>query len=268
MHKSDRKADRKLGDEWLDWDGQSPLESTEADYRLFLWLAAATCVTLIAAGFVFLWLIYPRLSELGGGVPNLVAILFGIVALALLVWTVLFAWSAVIRRPVVSWILMPGLINRLLSAASTVGKPLGISTDKLTNSFFKINNTLVGSHPKIVAPERLLLLAPRCLTKESNQRLRTLRDKYGIVLAVVGGGTDARLKIRQNRPEMVLAVACERDLLSGFKEVNVRLPVIGFPNTRPEGPCKNTCVDLGSIEAHICRCLGIDRATVSNSVDN
>ena len=41
----------------------------------------------------------------------------------------------------------------------------------------------------------------------------------------------------------------------GFREVNTQIPVIGFPNQRPEGPCKNTCVDLNEIEKTIVRCL-------------
>ena len=64
---------------------------------------------------------------------------------------------------------------------------------------------------------------------------------------------------------MIIAIACERDLLSGFKDVNTHIPVIGFPNRRPEGPCKNTCVDLDRIEDAVKRCLG--RETVSDRLE-
>ena len=74
-------------------------------------------------------------------------------------------------------------------------------------------------------------------------------------MSTVGGGNAARKKIKELRPRLIIAVACERDLLSGFREVNKQIPVIGFPNKRPEGPCKNTCVDLSEIEATIQKCI-------------
>lgn len=79
---------------------------------------------------------------------------------------------------------------------------------------------------------------PRCLNKENNIRLRQLRDHYHFQMATADGGTEARLKIKEVRPKVIIAIACERDLISGFKEVNPYIPVIGFPNFRPEGPCK------------------------------
>jgi hypothetical protein len=136
-----------------------------------------------------------------------------------------------------------------------VGKILGISRDRLTNSFLKVHNLFLGSGPLKTSPDNLLLLMPRCLTKDNNKRLRELRDKYQFHMATAGGGSEARKKIRQIRPKLIIAIACERDLMSGFKDVNTHIPVIGFPNYRPEGPCKNTCVDLTKIEETINNCL-------------
>jgi len=150
---------------------------------------------------------------------------------------------------------MPRLVNKLLGLATTLGKILGISKDRLANSFLKIHNMIIGSRPARTEPERLLVLTPRCLTKENNSQLRILRDKYHFQMATAGGGSEARMKIKEVRPRVVIAIACERDLLSGFKEVNPYIPVIGFPNRRPEGPCKNTCVDLAEIEQAIKKCL-------------
>jgi hypothetical protein len=50
------------------------------------------------------------------------------------------------------------------------------------------------------------------------------------------------------RPKAIIAIACERDLLSGFVEVNPRIRVVGVPNERPEGPCKNTVIDKSELE--------------------
>ena len=64
-------------------------------------------------------------------------------------------------------------------------------------------------------------------------------------------------------PRAIIAIACERDLLSGFLEVNPRIPVIGLSNSRPEGPCQNTEIDLGQIEQtirHLLNCSRLQKA--------
>ncbi len=137
-----------------------------------------------------------------------------------------------------------------------LGRVFGVSSDRLTNSFLKVHNLFVTAVPDLIEPVRLLVLTPRCLTRENNVRLRRLRDDYGFQMATVEGGTSARMKIREIRPQIVIAIACERDLISGFREINPFIPVIGLPNQRPEGPCKNTSVDLSTLEATILKCLG------------
>jgi hypothetical protein len=250
-----KKADRKLGDEWLDWDGKSAPESSEAGYRVFLGAAVVSILALILAAALFLWLIYPRLVATGYMVARGFSILFLVFCGILILWLILFVLSALTRWPSTRWIIIPYLVNRLLSLVIAIGRLLGISKDRLTNSFLKIHNMILGEGSIRTEPERLLILAPRCLTKENNIRLRELRDRYHFQMATAGGGSEARLKIREIRPRVIIAIACERDLISGFKEVNPYIPVIGFPNRRPEGPCKNTCVDLERIEEAIKNCL-------------
>jgi hypothetical protein len=53
--------------------------------------------------------------------------------------------------------------------------------------------------------------------------------------------------VRDTKPDVIIAVACERDLLSGIRDI-YPMPVIGIRNTRPEGPCRNTRVDCGAVE--------------------
>jgi len=248
-----KKPDRKLGDEWLDWDGRS--ESTDTSKKVFLGMAALSILMLAAASALAYWLILPRLNSLGRFWTDAVAIMLITVTAALIAWIVTLTIVVALNRPAPKGILMPSLMNRMLSLVSSTGRMLGISTDRITNSFLKVHNLLLRAKPPVVEPKRLLVLAPRCLTRENNKTLRQLRDQYGFQMAVVGGGTEARQHIRQTRPQMIIAMACERDLLSGFKEVNPSIPVIGFPNERPEGPCKNTCVDMRQIEQTVVKCL-------------
>ena len=57
--------------------------------------------------------------------------------------------------------------------------------------------------------------------------------------------------IRTERPSAVIGVACERDLISGIRDVSPLLPTIGITNQRPEGPCKNTLIDMDALRRAI-----------------
>jgi len=89
---------------------------------------------------------------------------------------------------------------------------------------------------------------PRCLGRETLQALAALKEQYRFTQLTATGGTEARRAIAQMRPQGIVAVACERDLLSGVRDLKGRVPVLAFANDRPEGPCKNTCVDAARIE--------------------
>jgi hypothetical protein len=65
-------------------------------------------------------------------------------------------------------------------------------------------------------------------------------------MAVATGGTLARRIIVDNRPEAIVAVACELDLTSGIQD-SYPIPVIGILNERPNGPCINTKVDIHKV---------------------
>ncbi|MCX6826089.1 MAG: hypothetical protein NTV06_02300, partial [candidate division Zixibacteria bacterium] len=108
---SDKKiADRKLGDEWIDWDGRHGAESSDADYRVFLGLAVLSTLALIMGAGLFLWLIYPRLAAAGSILPKVFSILFLIFGGILVVWLILFVLAAVTRWPFTRLIVIPQLV--------------------------------------------------------------------------------------------------------------------------------------------------------------
>ena len=166
--------DRKLGDEWLDWDGRQTPESFDSKVGLFLTFAALATVLLVLAGGALLWLIYPRLTGMGHVVTTIATILFFAFAGVLVLWALLFTWSTVTGRPITRFLAIPRLINRLLSMVSAMARPMGIPTDRLTNSFLKAHNTIIGARPLNVPADKLLVLAPRCLTKENHKRQQRL----------------------------------------------------------------------------------------------
>ena len=95
--------------------------------------------------------------------------------------------------------------------------------------------------------EKLLILLPRCLAKEELVAINALKDRYPLEVHTVSGGELARKKVRELRPTAVIGVACERDLVSGIRDVSQKISVIGIPNQRPEGPCRNTRIDMGEL---------------------
>ena len=74
-----------------------------------------------------------------------------------------------------------------------------------------------------------------------------LSRKYRVQIAVATGGTLARKIVVETRPEVIIGVACERDLTSGIQDT-YPIPVFGIFNRRPFGPCYDTDVDLDLVE--------------------
>ena len=127
-----------------------------------------------------------------------------------------------------------------------------------------LNNSLVrGEKPR---PRKMLLLLPHCLqinqcdirlTYNINNCKRCgkceIRDLIQIAednhltIFIATGGSLARRVISEEKPEAVVAVACENDLSSGIADT-YPLPVLGIINERPHGPCVNTRVDLEKIK--------------------
>ncbi|KKM12936.1 hypothetical protein SY88_01160 [Clostridiales bacterium PH28_bin88] len=194
----------------------------------------------------------------GAGVLLALAVAFGIAGLVLTLW-----WSRFFP-PFQNLMIMA--TNLLFPVALAIGRLLKINQDVIKSSFIEVNNQLVRTRGVAVNPEQVMILAPHCLQKSdckhkitldaSNCRrcggcpvhdLHRIADTYGVHLVVATGGTLARKFVQQLCPRAIVAIACERDLTSGIQDTNP-LPVLGVLNIRPEGPCFNTRVNLGSVE--------------------
>jgi hypothetical protein len=150
-----------------------------------------------------------------------------------------------------------------------MGKLVGVSKEKVQQSFIELNNHLVRSNTHKTRPNRLLILLPHCIQdfecqikitanvknckgcgKCEIKDLIELADEYRVKIAVATGGTLARRIIVENKPEAIVAVACELDLTSGIQD-SYPIPVIGVLNDRPNGPCINTKVDIQKVRKAI-----------------
>lgn len=160
-----------------------------------------------------------------------------------------------------------------LPLALNLGALLGVDKERIRASFIEVNNQLVRQRQVQVHPQELLILAPLCLQKAkcphkvthdirqcrrcggcSVGGLLELADEYGVHVAIATGGTKARQLLHDLRPKAVVAIACERDLVSGLEDSR-GITVRGIPNQRPNGPCFNTLVDLESVEEALKACL-------------
>lgn len=136
---------------------------------------------------------------------------------------------------------------------------------RLAHAYIDYLNQLVLRRHLRVRPEKILILTPHCLqwdqcphkiTRDIHNCRQCGRCPVGAILAlsqaagahfaVATGGTLARQIVRDLRPKAIVAIACERDLISGMEDV-MPLPVLGLLNRRPNGPCFNTNVDLHAL---------------------
>jgi hypothetical protein len=168
-----------------------------------------------------------------------------------------------------------GIVTKVLFPIMILmGRLVGVSKERVKQSFIELNNHLVRSNNRRIRPEKLLVLLPHCIQNFDCQikitgniknckgcgkceikDLIELSEQYHVKIAVATGGTLARRIIVQNRPEAIVAVACELDLTSGIQD-SYPIPVIGILNERPNGPCINTKADIQKVKNAILDFLG------------
>ena len=246
----------KLGDEWRDWDGHATPDAA-APKRLFFAIIVGYLIVTVAASLLSWYLVAPRLAEWHSAAPGVLLVGLAIVLTALGVALALVALMLVANWPRsarASW-----LARRLLAVVERrvfgLACILSINKDRLAHAFIRTNNALVRLALQRVAPQRVLILLPRCLRKDQLVQARSLASQHGVEVAIVAGGEQARQRIWEKRPILVIGVACERDLLSGIRDVPHRLSVFGIPNTRPHGPCRETQIGLTELECALDLCV-------------
>lgn len=241
---------------------------TYEKYPLYLKLTAATLLLLTLIWGSVMYLLWPGLVGLGNSIALITELLLAIVPIFLwFMWAVLLV--ATLGQISISPILLR-ISNRSLYAffpvLILVGRVVGIDKDRISQGLIDLINHLVRISVYRVEAERILLLTPHCLQKNTCVHkvttdvhnckqcgqcqvgsLLAIAKEYGCQFVVVTGGTLARMMVKQARPKAIIAIACERDLVSGMQDV-FPVPVIGVLNERPCGPCCNTRVDIEEIK--------------------
>ena len=244
------ETDRRLGHEWDEWDGAPLPNGGDFDTppaAFFAWSAAALSVALGVAWLVT-WILSPHLARLHGAVP---AVLMRLLAgLAILAW---IWWGMVLASYLLSKPLLPerlaerGPFLRLMRLTSRVADRFG-RRDWIENAAVKVFNRLALRRGRKLTGDELLLLVPRCLSRQTIEGVLAVAGKYAVPVFVATRGQLARRAIKERRPRAVVAVACERDMVSGLHDVAGKVPVLGLTMRLPSGPCKDAVIDLGLLE--------------------
>jgi hypothetical protein len=243
-------VDRRLGHEWDEWDGQPLPNRGDYDSPPTLFFAWSALALLVGLGLVTaaLYLFAPRLADLHPAVPRLLATALAAAALVLwLWWGVLFLAYATGRALLPERLAERGPFLRLMRLTSRVADRFG-RRDRVENAAVKVYNALALVRGRKVGKGELLLLIPRCLSKETLDGVLGIAGKYGVPVFVATRGQLARRVIRERRPRAVVAVACERDMVSGLHDVAGKIPVLGLTMTLPSGPCKDALLNLRQLE--------------------
>ncbi len=222
---------------------------------------------LFGAGLIVWYFMTIGAAVISSAVAGVVTGLFILFAVSMTFFSMVFAYTALTGKSFGQVKGFRRVAQRLtLPVVLRTGKVLGVEKDRIVRAFININNEIVRNLMKHKSPENILILLPHCLQlddcalkltsdigkcvgcgKCDIKDLVEIAERYNLAINVATGGTIARRIVKETRPDVILAVACERDLLSGIQDT-YPLPVIGFCNRRPNGECRSTRVNVELIE--------------------
>ena len=155
--------------------------------------------------------------------------------------------SALMKRSLLPFPLeLIGRINTgLFPLIRIIGRILSIPSIKIEQSFLRMHNRIVRQYGESGSINNLLVLLPHCLERGIREKLNQETESYPCVVRVVGGGSQARAVVEDVNPQAILAVACEKDLVSGVVELCGEIPMIlAVPNIQSHGPCNSTEIHM------------------------
>jgi hypothetical protein len=257
----------------------------ESEKGTFIFLLLLTSVLLVVLAVVLYWVPYVGFSNIHPRLPLIMAFLFVAIVLFLIGGGLTLVFTILRGKNLFFNLWIRGVMIRFLFPLLVfVGKMVGIGKDQVRRSFIAANNQLVLGEAKRVHPQKLLILLPQCLQfhecevritagKVDNckgcgrckiKNLVALSKEFGVSMAVATGGTLARKIVVDKKPDMIIGVACERDLTSGIQDT-YPIPVYGILNRRPHGPCYDTDVDLDLVEKGMRVFLGYEKGDAKGS---
>src|SRR5689334_20827795 len=244
------ETDRRLGHEWDEWDGR-PLPGNgdfSAPPGVFFRFAVLTLCLVVAVGAAVIYLLAPRIGALWSPLPRLLWLGLGAAMAAAWLWfgvLLLSFYGGRLALPE-AW-LERGPYLSLMNLTSYVSRVFG-RRDWVEHAAIDVYNALAERRKRTVGKGELLVLIPRCLSKQALDGVLAIAGRYEVPVFVATRGQLARRVIRERRPRAVVAVACERDMMTGLRDVAGRLPVLGLTMRLPNGPCRDAAIDLAQME--------------------
>lgn len=247
------ETDRRLGHEWDEWNGR-PLPN-QGNYsappgRFFLY-ALLTLGAVNGVLYAVWFILAPRLAALWP--PLSAALLLTFAAFSVISWT----WYGLLAASFYGrWLLLPerlaerGPFLRLMSWTSHLARRFGVR-DWVEHAAVEVYNGLAVRRGRRVGRGELLVLIPRCLSKATLDEVLEVAGRYEVPVFVATRGQLARRAIRERRPRAVVAVACERDMVTGLHDVAAKIPVLGLTMQLPAGPCKDAVIDIRKFESWV-----------------
>ncbi len=239
-------------------------------YLSVLKFPAFVSLSLLIISAIYLGLVYFlqwKPTTVPYSISVLLVVLLVVIIFLVAIW-VLTLMSTHIRlkprwlRQISKWM----LVHVYYPLARTLGVISFSPKTILTESFLNFNNEVVLTDQRNVRNSRILVLLPHCLQKDDCtvrittdiircedcggcdiSTIKKLVAEQQVEAAVATGGSLARKLIKDKKPDVIVAVACHRDLLDGLRDA-WRHPVYAVLNERPQGPCHETRVSVASIE--------------------
>ncbi len=270
-----RKRSSIKGEEWTGSEESVPYTPYRGTFLLLLGVCA---LGVVAAGFLLWYVPTKGLGNIHPALPYVIgAIVLG-VGVFILSGALVIALAIVRGKDITPSSRCRGLLVKVfLPIMVLVGGLLKIPRIKIEKAFVDLNNRMVRAmirKGRRFSPEKILILMPHCIqwddckikvTKDVKNcvgcgrceiaELVSLSEEYSVKLFVLTGGTVARRRLYEFRPDAVVAVACERDLTSGVQDA-YPLPVLAVVNKRPRGYCMDTGVEVQEIRRALEDLLG------------
>ncbi|NLK20952.1 MAG: DUF116 domain-containing protein [Epulopiscium sp.] len=239
------------------------------DIRMRQFVKTITAIAFfLICSFIALWLLHAYIpTDFYKKIFFVITVILSIFGLLIMAASV---FLIIIYKNKKLYLLLPGRASKILRwmYPFIMGMAAFLHYDKgLINQFFiQMNNIFVEALKLKGHPGDILILAPHCIQHSSCNikitsdpmactqcgkckvaSLKELKNKYGYKLSIATGGTLARRVVKEYHPKYIIAIACERDLISGILDIS-GIPVYGILNDCPNGPCINTTVNIKKVE--------------------
>ena len=243
--------------------------------RIFIGLLVFTCLILFILVFLLWYVPMVGMKNIHPSLPLIFSLVLAVFVFLMLSGGLLLVFTILRGKDILFSHKLRGIVAKVLFPFMILmGRLVGVPKERVQQSFIELNNHLVRSNNHRTLPGKMLILLPHCIQdfdceikitgniknckrcgKCEIKDLVDISEQYQVKIAVATGGTLARRIIVENRPEAIVAVACELDLTSGIQD-SYPIPVIGILNERPNGPCINTKVDIQKVRNAILDFLG------------